>query len=221
MKNLKLLALSTVAVASLSAAAYADNRTASFTSHHLVTEKSYKAYAQKLNAKDKLQLREYLDYQQREPCQNYRKPPADFVIEGCNLYYKPAVMVQKAPPVREVEAVVYKKKILADYDIHFAYDSYAINSTEFGTLDQVAHEIKDHNPSEVTVSGHTDTAGSSAYNIKLSENRAQSVSNALTNRGVVNRVLGQKAYGETNLEVPTADGVANKENRRVEIKFVK
>lgn len=215
MKNFKPLALSTVAIIGLGVSiSYADTG-ASFTSHHLVTEKNYEHYAKNLIAEDKLELRAYLNYQQREPCQKYQEPPADFVREGCNLYYKVPIRTAKAQP-RTI-----KREILADYDINFAFDSANIEPAAGNTLNRVADEIRSYKPNEVTVAGHTDTSGSSEYNAKLSQKRAEAVSQALTDRGVTNRILDKKAYGESNLEIPTADGVRKAENRRVEIQFLK
>jgi len=67
------------------------------------------------------------------------------------------------------------------------------------------------------VIGYTDTAGSAAYNRKLSERRAQAVADALVAEGVPRASLDVQWHGEDQLPVPTADGVPEPQNRRVSI----
>jgi uncharacterized membrane protein YgcG len=71
----------------------------------------------------------------------------------------------------------------------------------------------------VLVSGHTDAAGSAIYNQALSERRAAVVSRALIDAGVDPAAVLMSAYGESRLLRPTADGVADPRNRRVEVAF--
>lgn len=212
MKRFKYITMGTAAALAFAIpVAQADQ--AHFTSHHLVDEKPYEAYAEKLPAENKLELREYLNYEQREPCQFYQPIPEGFVKQGCDIV--------KQSKVREKAEPIQYKKVLADYDIHFAFDSYAIDTNAELTLNRIAKEINHHKPKEVTVEGHTDTAGPSDYNIGLSQNRASAVSKALTERGVTNRIIDQDAYGETRPAVDTADGVALRANRRVVVEFLK
>jgi len=221
MKYSKLLVLATVATIGLgSAPVYAD-QPGGFTSHHLVDKKDYKEKVERLPADEKLEVREYLDYETREPCQFYQPIPQGFMRDGCNI-----VPIQpKKEVVREVvrqePAPVAVSNVLSEYDIHFAFDSSAIETEANTTLDRLAQEIKQSNPGEVLVAGHTDTAGSNEYNQKLSERRARAVSEALTARGVQNRVLDMKAFGENRVAVDTPDGTPMRENRRVVVEFRK
>lgn len=68
---------------------------------------------------------------------------------------------------------------------------------------------------EIVVVGHTDTVGSSAYNLKLSKDRAEAVRSALRSAGIPTEKLVEKYYGKEQLLVQTGDGVANRHNRRV------
>ena len=74
---------------------------------------------------------------------------------------------------------------------------------------------------KVTVVGYTDTSGSAAYNIRLSERRAKAVADALVGMGVAQTALSVDWKGKTNLAVRTADGVKEPLNRRstVDISF--
>ena len=71
----------------------------------------------------------------------------------------------------------------------------------------------------MTVSGFADRSGSDAYNVGMSQRRADSVRAYLASRGVPNSAIRTEAYGESRPLVDTADGVREPQNRRVEISF--
>jgi len=72
---------------------------------------------------------------------------------------------------------------------------------------------------EIEVSGHTDTSGSASYNQQLSQQRAETVRDELSRLGVDPSKITAVGRGETQLFVPTEDGVQETLNRRVEIKL--
>lgn len=211
MKALTLTTLIGLTALSSGAALADDHMGADFTSHSAVTEKPYAEEADALPADDKLELREYTDYELREPCQNYRPIPQGFVKDGCDI----------VPATEGVTYVPVAREVLADYIVNFDFDKSDITSKASMTLDKVAAEIKKYRPGEVTVEGHTDTSGSMSYNQGLSHDRAMAVSDALTARGVEHRVIDKEAYGETKPAVNTGDGVMLEANRRVVIEFLK
>ncbi len=69
------------------------------------------------------------------------------------------------------------------------------------------------------VTGYTDRSGSPGYNQLLSERRANNVANALARSGVPRQQMAVSGRGENDNRVPTADGVREPQNRRVEIVF--
>jgi outer membrane protein OmpA-like peptidoglycan-associated protein len=69
----------------------------------------------------------------------------------------------------------------------------------------------------IEVSGHADRSGSDAYNPALSMRRAEAVAGELTRRSVPRADMVIQAFGESRPLVPTADGVREPQNRRVEI----
>ena len=69
----------------------------------------------------------------------------------------------------------------------------------------------------IEVSGHADRSGSDVYNQALSMRRAEAVAAELTRRGVPRSEMVIQAFGESRPLVPTADGVREPQNRRVEI----
>jgi outer membrane protein OmpA-like peptidoglycan-associated protein len=104
--------------------------------------------------------------------------------------------------------------------VTFATGSYAITPGFQTLLDRVSASLQQYPNSLVDVYGHTDTVGSTSSNQRLSEQRAQAVSNYLISRGVSSARIRWMGFGETQLKVPTGDNVNEPLNRRVEIKIV-
>lgn len=69
----------------------------------------------------------------------------------------------------------------------------------------------------IEVNGFTDRSGSDRFNQGLSERRANTVAAELVRRGVPRNEIVTRGFGEANNLVPTADGVREPQNRRVEI----
>ena len=70
---------------------------------------------------------------------------------------------------------------------------------------------------DAVIVGYTDTSGSAAYNVGLSNRRSRTVADALVAQGVNGGVIALDGKGETALAKPTADGVREPLNRRATI----
>jgi outer membrane protein OmpA-like peptidoglycan-associated protein len=84
-------------------------------------------------------------------------------------------------------------------------------------VDSVFAEIAKRPVPDVLVIGHTDKVGSDAFNDALSRQRAEVVRNAFTARGISVDKIEVIGRGKREPVVPTAEGVAEARNRRVEI----
>ena len=69
----------------------------------------------------------------------------------------------------------------------------------------------------IEIAGHADRSGTPQYNQALSERRAAAVAAELERRGIARSAMTVQAFGESRPLVPTADGVREPQNRRVEI----
>ena len=69
------------------------------------------------------------------------------------------------------------------------------------------------------LAGHTDRSGSIQYNVGLAERRNASVTEYLAGRGIPAGRISGEAFGESQPRVPTADGVRELQNRRVEVSY--
>jgi outer membrane protein OmpA-like peptidoglycan-associated protein len=86
-------------------------------------------------------------------------------------------------------------------------------------VDQAAKNAGPAKVTEITVTGHTDTMGSDAYNMRLSRHRAESVAAQLEKDGIPSSEIEIVAKGKRDLLVPTKDGVKEPQNRRVQIVY--
>jgi outer membrane protein OmpA-like peptidoglycan-associated protein len=84
-------------------------------------------------------------------------------------------------------------------------------------LGAVADALKDQAEHDIIVEGHTDSNGSDAFNLELSQSRAQTVREFLVSRGVPAERIRAQGVGESRpvADNSTPEGRAN--NRRVEI----
>jgi hypothetical protein len=101
--------------------------------------------------------------------------------------------------------------------VFFALGQSTLDAAALETIAAAAEEYRSTGSARISVRGHTDTSGSADFNQALSERREQAVADELIRRGVPAGSITGEALGETQLAVPTADGVREAENRRVEI----
>jgi outer membrane protein OmpA-like peptidoglycan-associated protein len=103
--------------------------------------------------------------------------------------------------------------------VFFDFDKSDLTPEARTIVDQAATNAGRANVTSITVTGHTDTVGSDAYNMRLSKRRAESVSAELQAKGVPSNAITLVAKGKRDLLVPTGDGVREPQNRRVEIVY--
>jgi outer membrane protein OmpA-like peptidoglycan-associated protein len=105
-------------------------------------------------------------------------------------------------------------------DVLFALDSAVLTPRAAGVIRQIASEVGKRPRATLEVDGYTDTSGDKGHNLQLSEARAHSVADALAREGVAGNRIRTRGFGETNLAVPTADGVREMQNRRVVVRLI-
>jgi outer membrane protein OmpA-like peptidoglycan-associated protein len=101
--------------------------------------------------------------------------------------------------------------------VFFDWDRSNLSQQALVTIQQAADAFKAKGSARITATGHTDTSGPEAYNMALSLRRANAVKDALVRDGVPPQAITVIGKGETQLLVPTGDGVREPQNRRVEI----
>jgi outer membrane protein OmpA-like peptidoglycan-associated protein len=101
--------------------------------------------------------------------------------------------------------------------VYFDTGSAALSPQGLGVLDKAARTYRDGKPIIMVVSGGSDSTGSAAANLRLSQQRAENVLQGLVARGIPVERFQLLAKGETEPAVPEPNGTAEPRNRRVEI----
>ena len=101
----------------------------------------------------------------------------------------------------------------------FGWDKSDITPEAATILDNAVSAYRNCGTASVMVAGYTDTSGTTTYNVGLSNRRADAVESYMVGRGISASSISTEGFGETNLRVPTADGVRELQNRRVEVTY--
>jgi len=105
-------------------------------------------------------------------------------------------------------------------NVTFAFDSAKLNPQFDPVLDKLAQTLVEYNKTVIQVAGHTDSTGSHDYNMRLSQQRADSVKAYLTGQGVPANRLVTVGAGPDHPIASNATEEGRAENRRVEITIV-
>ena len=100
------------------------------------------------------------------------------------------------------------------YTIFFDFDDDSLNDVASRVIAEILSDWTSRD-GDLALVGHADSSGSDDYNLALSKLRAVSVRIALEEGGVNSGRLSDMGVGESDLAVPTADGVREPRNRRV------
>jgi outer membrane protein OmpA-like peptidoglycan-associated protein len=105
------------------------------------------------------------------------------------------------------------------YLVFFDFNKSDLTPQAVSIVDTAAKNAGPAKVTQLTVTGHTDTVGSDAYNMRLSKRRAESVAAQLEKDGIPSSEIEIVAKGKRDLLVPTKDGVREPQNRRVQIVY--
>jgi outer membrane protein OmpA-like peptidoglycan-associated protein len=103
------------------------------------------------------------------------------------------------------------------FTLAFRFDSEELTEDGKQLLPDVLQAVKSYPVPEVVVVGHTDTTGTPQSNAELGLRRANAVRALLVQAGLNPVAIDVRSHGEAELLVPTADGVFEPRNRRVEV----
>ena len=106
---------------------------------------------------------------------------------------------------------------VTSYMVFFDWDRSDLSAQALATVQQASGTFKNSGQSRVNAVGFTDTSGPRDYNMALSLRRSNTFKTAMVQQGVPTDAVIASGRGEDGLLVPTADGVREPQNRRVEI----
>jgi outer membrane protein OmpA-like peptidoglycan-associated protein len=144
-------------------------------------------------------------------------------------FTKPAVddIVLNNPTICLFEAPKGEGGTVTVDNIYYDFNSATLRDESFPVLDQLVSMMNENKDMRLEIGAHTDSKGTDAYNLKLSDARAKSVVDYLIGKGIAVDRLESKGYGESKpvAENANADGSDNPEgrqkNRRTEFKIIK
>ncbi len=126
-----------------------------------------------------------------------------------------------ADALEELEAT--KAPVSADgadttsYIVFFEWNRAGLSKSGAKVVADVVDSLAGQEDYDIVLNGHTDTTGLERFNLTLSKKRAEVVARALEKGGIAASAIKIFAFGESDPRVPTADGVNEPQNRRVEI----
>jgi outer membrane protein OmpA-like peptidoglycan-associated protein len=117
----------------------------------------------------------------------------------------------------EIERVGEGIKITFHDGIQFALNSSALTETDRTNLNDLAKTLQKYDDTNILIEGHTDATGSHEHNMKLSDQRAESVSKYLESLGVAGKRVTTKGYGPDQPIGDNNTDYGRQQNRRVEV----
>lgn len=102
--------------------------------------------------------------------------------------------------------------------IYFKTGGDQLTPDSLARIDDILRSVKSFPAPEVVVIGHTDSVGADSFNDDVSMRRAELIRAKLVEMGVNAQRIEAVGRGKRELLVPTADGVSEPRNRRVEIR---
>jgi len=152
---------------------------------------------------------------------------ASKIINTANSYTVVDSFSSSPAPVKEMSAEEIEKRFSEvikaqpkkpkSFLIYFESGSTKLVGKSQAAIEGALLEIKDRQPCEISVIGHSDRMGSRNYNIKLSLKRARAVEKILRASNLEIDKIDISSHGENDPIKKTPDGVSEPLNRRVEV----
>jgi outer membrane protein OmpA-like peptidoglycan-associated protein len=117
----------------------------------------------------------------------------------------------------KVERVGEGIKITFNSGLLFDVDSYTLSETSKANLLDLSKTLNKYDDTNVLIEGHTDNTGTTEHNQKLSEKRADSVSDFLKSNSVAGGRISTNGYGENQPVADNASDAGRQQNRRVDV----
>ena len=144
-------------------------------------------------------------------------------------YYIDDVLLKKIPPFLPVpikdddltRQPLQPGKTIRLKNIYFEFDKDELMPRSFVELNKLLKIMQEHPKLSIRIVGHTDALGNDAYNDALSQRRAQSVVNFLTENKIAKNRLFARGEGERQPIATNDTDEGRAENRRVEFVVVK
>src|SRR5450432_164422 len=118
-----------------------------------------------------------------------------------------------------VQAGIVKIEQLVAANVMFKSNSATLTGDSYMAIKELADSLKTNPDLNLLIEGHTDNQGGEAFNMKLSEDRANTVKKLLVHYGIADNRIEVRAFGDTQPVESNSTAVGRAENRRVVFKF--
>lgn len=139
------------------------------------------------------------------------------IVLFCSLLALAACAPAAAPPPPPPAPAAAPPPAPRVFTVYFGWNRSWVGPQGIAILQEAAAVYRAGGVVSVQVTGYADTSGPAAYNQRLSVRRAKHVAHILAHMGVPWNAMAIAGRGETDLAVPTPDGVREPRNRRVTI----
>jgi outer membrane protein OmpA-like peptidoglycan-associated protein len=130
---------------------------------------------------------------------------------------EPGPAKNKGCPLQEPAVALEQGQLVLKDTIHFDTDKATIKKASFPVLDELVRILNEHPEIEkVLIEGHTDNVGSDAYNLDLSQRRAEALVKYLIEKGIAKSRLSAQGFGFHRPIAPNITAMGRALNRRVE-----
>ncbi|MEG1498252.1 MAG: OmpA family protein [Bacteroidales bacterium] len=141
------------------------------------------------------------------------------------LFFSEHIAITDSQAIEPQHKVIRLSKIISGEkmtlkNIFFETDKYQLKDASFAELNKLYQLLKQNADITVEISGHTDSTGSSSYNLLLSKQRADAVSSYLQNKGISTKRIITIGYGDTHPLADNGNEEGRSKNRRTEIKIL-
>lgn len=105
-------------------------------------------------------------------------------------------------------------------NVHFDTDKASLRPDSYAELSELLDYLQRHEEVKIEIAGHTDNVGTEAHNLKLSQDRANTIRNYLIGKGIKAVRLTAKGYGATKPVADNATAEGRQQNRRTEVQIL-
>ena len=120
----------------------------------------------------------------------------------------------------EIKKEIIEKVNYAAKNIFFDFRSDKLSPQSFSSLNEVVMILENNPQLDLIIEGHTDNIGKPAFNLNLSEKRANAVKRYFTEQGIADQRLKATGYGQVKPIEDNKTKAGQAKNRRVELKPV-
>ena len=105
-------------------------------------------------------------------------------------------------------------------NVYFDFAKHTLRTESFKELDELLSYMKWRENEKIEIGGHTDNVGNDTDNLKLSQNRAESIRQYLIKKGISASRVTAKGYGASQPVADNATDEGRQKNRRTEVKIL-